>query len=136
MVALAADCVPIAVARDGGRPALAVLHAGWRGLAEGVVAAGVAPLGDGPKAAVVGPPARPLLLPGRPRGLGHFDPDLSRGRILDLWSAAERALLRAGVARVDRDRPLHCAAAASCSSPTAATARCTGRQGVLGAVTG
>jgi copper oxidase (laccase) domain-containing protein len=37
----AADCLPVAVAGPGG---VAMLHAGWRGLAAGVVAEGVAAL--------------------------------------------------------------------------------------------
>jgi copper oxidase (laccase) domain-containing protein len=47
MLKLTADCVPMAIARavPGGsgepKPALALLHAGWRGLADGIVAAGV-----------------------------------------------------------------------------------------------
>ncbi len=41
LLAMSADCLPIAIARRDGPRALAVLHAGWRGLAEGVVAAGV-----------------------------------------------------------------------------------------------
>ena len=41
MLALAADCLPIALARaNGSEPALALLHAGWRGLLEGIVPAG------------------------------------------------------------------------------------------------
>lgn len=38
-----ADCVPVIV---GARNALAVIHAGWRGIAAGVVSAAVARLGD------------------------------------------------------------------------------------------
>ena len=38
---LTADCLPVAVAGEG---AVAMLHAGWRGLAAGVIAAGVAAL--------------------------------------------------------------------------------------------
>ncbi len=38
---LTADCVPIAIAGDG---AVAMLHAGWRGLAANIVAEGVAAL--------------------------------------------------------------------------------------------
>ncbi len=40
MLKLTADCVPIAIAREDGA-ALALLHAGWRGLLEGIVDAGV-----------------------------------------------------------------------------------------------
>jgi len=54
-----ADCLPVAVAGPG---AVAMLHAGWRGLAGGVLEEGVAALrelaGDGPLAAVIGPGAR------------------------------------------------------------------------------
>src|SRR5262249_4286099 len=59
LLALAADCVPIAIARTSGVPALAVVHAGWRGLAAGVVAAGVASLGTNGTAAIVGPSIGP-----------------------------------------------------------------------------
>ena len=41
ILAMSADCLPIALARiDGDKPAVAVLHAGWRGLLAGIVAAG------------------------------------------------------------------------------------------------
>lgn len=53
--ALGADCAPIAIAND---TACAAIHAGWRGTANGVVAAGVAAvraLGVGRVRAVVGP---------------------------------------------------------------------------------
>jgi YfiH family protein len=55
LVAIGADCAPIAIAND---TACAAIHAGWRGAADGVVAAGVAAvrqLGTGPVRAVVGP---------------------------------------------------------------------------------
>ncbi len=102
MLALTADCVPIAIARDGARPALAVLHAGWRGLAEGVVAAGVAAVGRGPKAAIIGPAAGPCCYEVGPEVAQLFDSDLTTRGILNLWAAAERALLRAGVEDVER----------------------------------
>ena len=58
--ALVADCLPIAVAGGG---AVAIVHGGWRGLAAGIVAAGVAAvrgLGDGGELwAAVGPGAGP-----------------------------------------------------------------------------
>jgi YfiH family protein len=55
LVALGADCAPIALAND---TAVAAIHAGWRGALDGVVEAGVAvvrALGAGPVRAAVGP---------------------------------------------------------------------------------
>jgi hypothetical protein len=55
LVALGADCAPIALATD---TAVAAVHAGWRGAAAGVVEAGVAAvraLGTGPVRAAIGP---------------------------------------------------------------------------------
>jgi YfiH family protein len=102
LLAFAADCVPIAVARTGRDPALAVLHAGWRGLADGIVAAGVRALGGGPAAAVVGPAIGPCCYEVGAEVAGRFDPDLTRDGRLDLWAAAERRLRDAGVATVER----------------------------------
>jgi len=108
MLKLTADCVPIAIARaNGSAPALAVLHAGWRGLADGIVEQGVAALqgserDGGTLAACVGPAIGPCCYEVGPEVSERFDADLTRGRILDLWSAAERALRRAGVERVER----------------------------------
>ena len=105
MLAMAADCLPIAIARTDGPRALAVLHAGWRGLAEGVVAAGVKALSvDSTQtlASVVGPAIGACCYEVGPEVAGLFDDDLTTGRRLDLWGAAERALRAAGVVRVDR----------------------------------
>jgi YfiH family protein len=102
MLALSADCLPIAVATTEGPPRLAVLHAGWRGLAEGVVEAGVVGLGGEPMAAIVGPAVGPCCYEVGPEVAARFDADLTKDGILDLWSAAERALRRAGVADVER----------------------------------
>ena len=56
MMLLAADCLPIALGRaNGSRPALSVLHAGWRGLLAGIVAEGAKALGGGPLTAAIGP---------------------------------------------------------------------------------
>ncbi len=55
LVALGADCAPIALANDD---AVAAIHAGWRGALGGVVESGVAALrrlGDGPVRAAIGP---------------------------------------------------------------------------------
>jgi polyphenol oxidase len=105
MLAMSADCLPIAIARTDGPRALAVLHAGWRGLAEGVVAAGVEALGvDSTQtlAAVVGPAIGPCCYEVGPDVSRLFDEDLTVDGKLDLWRAAELALRNAGVARVDR----------------------------------
>jgi len=102
LLAMSADCLPIAVARTDGPRAVAVLHAGWRGLSEGIVAAGVAALGPGPTAAAIGPAIGPCCYEVGAEVSDRFDADLTQGGKLDLWSAAERALRAAGVARVDR----------------------------------
>lgn len=55
LVALGADCAPIAVAND---TAVAAVHVGWRGALGGVIEAGVAAvrgLGTGPVRAAIGP---------------------------------------------------------------------------------
>jgi polyphenol oxidase len=133
MLAMSADCLPIAVARTEGPPALAVLHAGWRGLAEGVVGAGVAALGEGAKAAVVGPAIGPCCYEVGPEVSALFDGDLTRDGRLDLWSAAERALRAAGVERIERvDLCTRCNPGLFFSHRRSGRAR--GVQGVVGAV--
>jgi copper oxidase (laccase) domain-containing protein len=82
-----------------------VLHAGWRGLAEGVVSEGVRALHADSTfelAAVVGPAIGPCCYEVGPEVSGLFDADLTVGGRLDLPRAAERALLDAGVERVER----------------------------------
>ena len=109
LLALTADCLPVALARrPGGRrpPALAVLHAGWRGLLGGIAPAGVAALGGGPVSAVVGPGIGPCCYEVGEEVAAPFRRAFGRGLVrdgrLDLWSAAERALRAAGCASVDR----------------------------------
>ena len=59
VLALTADCLPIALARVGGeRPGVAVLHVGWRGLLAGIVAEGARALG-GRLHAAIGPAIGP-----------------------------------------------------------------------------
>ena len=107
MMLITADCLPVAVARaNGDKPALAVLHVGWRGLLEGLVPTAVEPLGDGPLQAVIGPGIGPccyevgeeVARPFRER----FGDEVVRGRNLDLYAAAEKALQSAGCRRVER----------------------------------
>jgi YfiH family protein len=102
LLAMSADCLPIVVATTNGERKLAVLHAGWRGLADGLVAAGVAALGTGPKAAGIGPAIGPCCYQVGPEVAQRFDADLTRDGRLDLWTAAERLLRLAGVEHVDR----------------------------------
>jgi YfiH family protein len=133
MLAFAADCLPIAIACTGERRALSVVHAGWRGLAEGVVAAGVDVLGEGEKAAIVGPAIGPCCYEVGDEVASLFDADLTVDRRLDLWSAAERSLRRAGVAVVERvDLCTHCHPELFFSHRRDGRAR--GTQGVIGAL--
>ncbi len=140
LLALAADCLPIALVRSGGgRPAVAVLHAGWRGLLAGIVEAGARALGGGALAAAIGPGIGPccyevgeeVAAPFRRR----FGDDVVRESRLDLPTSAERALRVAGVERVDRfDRCTACEAEAFFSHRRDAGR--TGRQGVIAYVAG
>ncbi|MGD0712920.1 MAG: polyphenol oxidase family protein [Gaiellaceae bacterium] len=106
MLLLTADCLPIAIARVRGRPAVGILHAGWRGLLAGLVAAGVRALGTTHLAAAIGPSIGPccyevgeeVAAPFREA----FGDDVVRGGKLDLWTSAERALRAAGVEQVER----------------------------------
>jgi YfiH family protein len=105
LLAMSADCLPIAIVRSESPRAIAVLHAGWRGLSEGVISEGVNALSvDSTQsfAAVVGPAIGPCCYEVGPEVSGLFDEDLTVDGKLDLWSAAERALHAAGVARVER----------------------------------
>jgi YfiH family protein len=106
VLAMSADCLPIALARVGdGAPGVGVLHAGWRGLLAGVVAEGVNALG-GRAHAAIGPAIGPCCYEVGPEVAepftAAFGPDVLQGRNLDLWTAAERALLSAGVEDVER----------------------------------
>ena len=105
VLALAADCVPVALVRTRGTPAVCVVHAGRIGILGGVLDAAVRRLG-GEVAAAVGPAIGPccyevgdeIAEPYRQRfGAGI----VAAGR-LDLWRAAEIALHRAGARSVAR----------------------------------
>lgn len=140
ILAMSADCLPIAVARVGtAEPAVAVLHVGWRGLLAGIVAAGARALGDGALAAAIGPGIGPccyevgegVAAPFRSR----FGDDVVREGRLDLWTSAERALRAAGIQRVDRfDRCTACEPETFFSHRRDAGR--TGRQGVIAYVAG
>ena len=137
MLKLTADCVPVAVARTGGgRPALTVLHAGWRGLLEGIIPAGVAALGE-PATAIVGPAIGPCCYEVGPE-VGEpfaerFGADVFVDSKLDLWTACERALRRAGCEQVERFS-LCTACNPELFFSHRRDGRRTGRQGVIGYV--
>ena len=105
IAALTADCVPVALVRLEGTPAVAVVHAGRIGVLAGVLADAVRTLG-GRVAAAVGPAAGPCCYevgaevsdPYRAR----FGDEVLTGRRLDLWRASELALRDAGVEDVHR----------------------------------
>jgi hypothetical protein len=109
---LTADCLPIVLAADSG-DLVAAAHAGWRGLAGGVIEAtvralGVAPerllawLGPaiGPRHFEVGAEVREALLQGDSGAQDAFLPN-SRGRFMaDLAALARRRLEALGVGRI------------------------------------
>ena len=109
MLKLTADCVPIAIARAAaGRPALALLHAGWRGLAEGIVAAGVAALGGGRLAAAVGPAIGPCCYEVGAGGRRSASTPTSRATACSTSGArASAPSAPPGVERGRAGRPLH-----------------------------
>jgi len=135
-----ADCLPVAVCRAAGEPALGVLHVGWRGLLAGILAAGVRTLGGaGSLAAAVGPGIGPccyevgekVAAPFR----AAFGADIAPGGRLDLPLAAERALVAAGCDRVERLHSCTACDAERFFSHRRDEGR-TGRQGIIGYVVG
>jgi len=103
--ALGADCLPIAIAGGG---AVAVVHAGWRGLEGGVIAAGVWAVrelaGDDSAelGAAIGPGAGPCCYEVGPEVHARFDgyPGARHGDNLDLKAIAAAQLEAAGVSVV------------------------------------
>ena len=101
---LTADCLPVALVADG---AVAMLHGGWRGLAGGIVAEGVAALRElgacGPIRAAIGPGAGRCCYEVGEEVHGRFaalGPDVREGRNLDMKLVASRRLEEAGVDEV------------------------------------
>lgn len=137
MLALGADCSLIAMARtNGSEPALAVLHAGWRGLLDGIVESTAKTLGPG-FAAIVGPTIGPCCYEVGDEVAGpfraRFGDDIVTGRKLDLWTAAERAARDAGASTIDRlDLCTRCRDDLFFSERR--TGRPRGTQGILGLV--
>lgn len=96
LLVLVADCLPVALAGSG---KVAMLHCGWRGLADGIVAKAAARFPEPPVAAV-GPGIGACCYEVGDEVREHFDPRFASGRMLDLRGAAESLLRDAGVAEV------------------------------------
>jgi YfiH family protein len=113
VMALAADCLPVAF---GGERAVAMVHAGWRGLAAGVLEQGVLALRElgvtGEISAIVGPGAGSCCYEVGSEVHAAFAPDAPiaerstrdgaevRGSPIDLRAIAHERLRAAGVADV------------------------------------
>jgi hypothetical protein len=94
-----ADCLPVAVTGPKG---VAMLHAGWRGLAGGILAAGAEAVEA--TSAAIGPGIGPCCYEVGEEVLDAFSglgDGVATGRMLDLPEAARRLLSRAGVERVE-----------------------------------
>jgi YfiH family protein len=95
-----ADCVPIVLVAP---EAVAAVHAGWRGLAAGVVEAAVGALrtlGAGELRAAIGPCARVCCYETGPEvhaAFAHHGPAVRRGDHADLVAVAAAVLAGAGV---------------------------------------
>jgi polyphenol oxidase len=93
-----ADCLPVALRGPGG---VAMLHAGWRGLAGGILAAGAEALSA--TEAVIGPGIGPCCYEVGEEVLDAFSglgDGIADGQMLDLPEVARRLLAAAGVERV------------------------------------
>ena len=104
-VVLVADCLPVALVGQSG---VAMLHAGWRGLAAGVIEEGIGALRElgvrGPIAAAIGPGARGCCYQVSDDLRALFAPygqQVLRGDHLDLAAVATLQLERLGVADVN-----------------------------------
>ena len=109
---MTADCLPVLLCDRGGG-AVAAVHAGWRGLAAGVLEQGVAALGVspsevlawlgpaiGPAAFEVGSEVRDQLLAADPGAESAFCPSPDGRWLADLYALARRRLGRIAVAGV------------------------------------
>lgn len=104
LAVLTADCLPVALVAP---EAVAMIHAGWRGLAAGILDEGVAALrelgADGVVRAAIGPGAGVCCYEAGDEVHAAFatlGPDVRRGANADLKLAARRQLASAGVGEV------------------------------------
>lgn len=110
--ALVADCMPVLLADDAGS-VVAIAHAGWRGLAAGVVEAAVAAMRVAPEEVIawlgpaigagayeVGAEVRAAFLARSDEAESAFVPGRAGRWLLDLYGAARQRLAHCGVQRV------------------------------------
>jgi YfiH family protein len=98
LAVLAADCVPLLVVKEG---RVGLVHAGWRGLAAGVVERALDAVGAG--AAVfagpsIGPCCYEVGTEVTEAFASRFGPSVVAGKRVDLWAAAEHAARLGGAA--------------------------------------
>jgi YfiH family protein len=100
---LVADCLPVILSSRG---AVAAVHAGWRGLAGGVLKEGVRALrelgGGGELTAIIGPGAGVCCYEVGEEVHAAFGGAHRHGRYLDLPALARERLLAAGVEHVEQ----------------------------------
>lgn len=109
---LTADCLPVLLAADSGS-AVAAAHAGWRGLAAGVIEATVQALAVPPRSLLawigpgigrahfeIGPEVREELLNGDPQSGHAFKPNSGGRYLADLTLLARRRLERLGIEHI------------------------------------
>lgn len=111
-VVLTADCMPLLLCDDEGRR-VGIAHAGWRGMASGVIENTVRALGPdparvmawlgpaiGPEAFEVGEEVREAFMRVDPGAGSAFAPRGGGKYLADLYALARQRLARAGVTRV------------------------------------
>ena len=109
---MAADCMPVLLAHDEGE-VVAIAHAGWRGLAAGVIEATIAAMGVpagrilawlgpaiGPAAYEVGEEVRAAFLDSDEGAAAAFAPTRAGHWRLDLYAVAKQRLASRGATRV------------------------------------
>jgi len=109
---LTADCLPVLFTNRQGS-AVAAAHAGWRGLADGILEAVIEHMGEapsellawigpgiGPAVFEVGPEVREHFVAADSRSADHFQPGTGDRYFADLPQLARQRLSRVGVATV------------------------------------
>jgi YfiH family protein len=112
LVVMTADCLPVLLADDGGT-AVAIAHAGWRGLAAGVIERSVAALrvqpehlvaylgpAIGPSAFEVGNEVREAFVAADAAASAAFAPGVPGKWLADLYALGRLRLARLGITRV------------------------------------